>query len=335
MKRNKVLIRVDGNVETGLGHIYRGIALAEILSSEFNVTFLLRESSVYAPVKAGGFECVFIPDYIEKTSEPKWLSKKISEGCIVVLDGYDFDVNYQTEIKAHGIKLVFIDDLVKDKMYADLVINYSPDITPEDYKKADYTRFALGPDFMIMRKAFLKAALNKRDISEIDTAFVCFGGSDKYDLTTKIVKTVLDIPKLKKINVVLGASYAHTLIYNLQQGNPKIKIYRNVNFNSLIDVMKESNLGIVPASGILNETLAVGMPVVSGYYTEDQRLYSSVLEDMGIIYNVGDFLDVDSAEIKNAVKAIRNDFEYFLENQKTYITGNSAELILNEFRKIQ
>ena len=34
MANKKVIIRVDGNTNIGLGHVYRGIALAEMLKEE-------------------------------------------------------------------------------------------------------------------------------------------------------------------------------------------------------------------------------------------------------------------------------------------------------------
>jgi UDP-2,4-diacetamido-2,4,6-trideoxy-beta-L-altropyranose hydrolase len=40
MANKKIILRVDGNSNMGLGHIYRGIALAEMLKDEFEVLFV-------------------------------------------------------------------------------------------------------------------------------------------------------------------------------------------------------------------------------------------------------------------------------------------------------
>ncbi len=38
--KQKVIIRVDGNSDIGLGHIYRGIALPEMLKNEFDADII-------------------------------------------------------------------------------------------------------------------------------------------------------------------------------------------------------------------------------------------------------------------------------------------------------
>ena len=213
----KVAIRVDGNSSIGLGHIYRGIALAEMLKDEFIIQFVTKPDSTLSPIIDAGFDYLFLPENISFPDESLWFGDNISKDSIIILDGYGFKSEYQKTVKQQGYKLVYIDDLVQYHMYADLVINHSPGIKPEDYSAEPYTKFALGLNYAMLRPAFLEAAKQKRVIDKIDTAFVCFGGSDIHDFTLKVTEVLLQTDQIKKINVVIGAAYRHKHIFDLQK----------------------------------------------------------------------------------------------------------------------
>ena len=73
---------------------------------------------------------------------------------IVVLDGYNFDTVYQTEIKSKGCKLVCIDDIHAYHFVADVVINHAPDISREQYSCESYTKLYLGTEYLLLKKLF-------------------------------------------------------------------------------------------------------------------------------------------------------------------------------------
>jgi hypothetical protein len=99
--------------------------------------------------------------------------------------------------------------------------------------------------------------------------------------------------------------------------------------------MIRCNLGIVPASGILNELIAVGMPIISGYYTADQKLYADRLGKMSLIKNLGDFTNIKNGiDFKNMTIEIINGNKEMVLKQKDYINGNSSSIILELFKQL-
>ena len=321
MNNQKIIIRVDGNSSIGLGHIYRGIALAEMLKEDFEVQFILKSSSTLTPVKETGFDYLILMENVSTQDEPQWFHENIPKESIIILDGYEFNSAYQKAIKNFGFKLVYIDDLVKEHMYADLVINHSPGIKPEDYSAEPYTRFALGLKYAILRPAFLEAAKQKRVIDKIDTAFVCFGGSDIYDLTLKAAKALLQIDQIKKINVVVGAAYRHKEIYTLQEKHAYVNIFKNLSEKEMLGVMKESNVAVVPSSSILYEVLAVKMPVVSGHYIDNQQQIFSGFKKLGVFEGVRDFKENTKDQlVKTLSKVIqKNNLKKYINKQEQVI----------------
>lgn len=292
MLAKKVIIRVDGNSNMGLGHIYRGLAIAEMLKAQFDVVFIIRQTTTTIPIEDAGFSFRLIPDNIKLLNESEWLKDSLDSNDIIILDGYQFDENYQKKLKDNYFKLVYIDDLAQGNQIADFVINHNPGAKESDYETAKYTKLALGFDYAMLRPAFLEIAKHKRRIQSINTAFVCFGGSDTYDYTFQSVKALLKINQFKKINVVVGEAYRNKEIFELSKRNPKINIRKNLSETELTAVMKASNFAIAPASTIMMELLAVGMPILSGYYVENQKRFYQYLKDKNLILGLGDFKDI-------------------------------------------
>ncbi len=321
MNSPKIIIRVDGNFSIGLGHIYRGIALAEMLKDEFDVHFLLRSDSTFSPVKEAGFDYLVLPGDISTQEEPQWFNENIPRESLIILDGYEFKSVYQKAIKDFGFKLVYIDDLVREHMYADLVINHSPGIKPEDYSAEPYTRFALGLKYAILRPAFLEAAKQKREIDKIDTAFVCFGGADIYDLTLKATKALLQINQINKINVVVGAAYRHKEVYALQERQTRVNIFKNLSEKEMLAVMQECNFAIVPSSSILYEVLAVKMPVVTGFYVDNQQKIFIGLQKLDVFEGISDFKEITKEQlVKTLSNVIQiNSIKKFINKQEQVV----------------
>src|SRR2546428_2981769 len=172
--KSKVYIRVDGNQEIGLGHLVRCLALAQMLTPYFEITFACKQIPVNMAkeISQSGLGFIVIQE------EEDFISL-ITDGNIVVLDGYGFNSSFQKEIKRKNCKLVCIDDLHEKEFFADLVINHSPGVSSNDYRAQTYTQFALGAKYALLRHSFLDQAKHQRKIDKLETILICFGGSDK------------------------------------------------------------------------------------------------------------------------------------------------------------
>ncbi len=299
-KKPKILFRADGNSEIGLGHLYRLFALYEMFKDNYYCILITRDNSSIEVIPKH-YNLQLIPNSIIVENEPNWFKENYSIDTIIVLDGYDFKEDYQQKIKDFGYKLVYIDDLIEGTQKADLVINHSPGVKESDYETESYTKLALGADFAILRPLFLEAAKQNRKITKIDTAFICFGGSDIYDLTLKATNAILEIEQFEKINIVIGAAYQRKKIFELQKTTPQINLFQNLSEKDLIKVMKNSNFAIAPASTILFELLAVKMPILSGYIAENQMLFYLYLRKNNIIFGIDNFNEVNSKDLENAI----------------------------------
>ncbi|WP_378186040.1 UDP-2,4-diacetamido-2,4,6-trideoxy-beta-L-altropyranose hydrolase [Aquimarina sp. W85] len=329
----KILFRADGNETIGLGHMYRLFALVEMLGNTYQYSYLTHASSTIEVIPEG-CPIQVIPQEINIDEEPKWLAEHYNaKEYIIIADGYQFSTSYQKSIKMLDFSLVYIDDLAKEHMFADIVINHSPSITISDFDSEDYSKFLLGTKFALLRPSFLEAAKQNRIVKKIDRAFVCFGGSDKFNLSLKATKALLSIAQIKEIHVVLGAAYSEKEIYKLRENYlGKLHIYSNLSERQLLKLMISCNFAIAPASTICYELCSVKMPILSGFYVDNQKNIYKELVKKSVVIDGGDFSKYEiedfQSKIKDVLDITTNSLTSFLYEQKQLFDGKSDVRIL-------
>ncbi|HKO80322.1 MAG TPA: UDP-2,4-diacetamido-2,4,6-trideoxy-beta-L-altropyranose hydrolase [Chitinophagaceae bacterium] len=321
--QTRVYIRADGSTNIGLGHLVRCIALAQMLKNEFDIYFVSRQAptNIIKEVEQSGFGFSTI-----ETEESFF--GMLSGKEIVVIDNYYFETDYQKKIKDLGCKLVCIDDLHDKEFYADLIINQVPGTKPADYKAQFYTQFALGPDYALLRTSFLEQARKQKKIDKIESVFICFGGSDSKNLTTKTLELILDEKRFKKIIVITGVAFNY--MDKLQptiEKDSRVQHYHGVNEDEMVELMEMSDLAIVPASGILLEAIAVGCIVISGMYVDNQKFVFEEYKKAGL------FESAENFSKQHLIKAIDKVFSLPFANDKI-IDGCSAQRISKCFRQL-
>ncbi len=319
----KVFVRADGNSLIGSGHLVRCIALANMLKENFEIVFVSRDipDDTKLSIENDNMTVTIIED------EKSFLNMVESDN-IVVLDSYEFDTQYQNNIKEKNAKLVCIDDLHDKEFAADLIINHAPGITPELYRTKLYTQFVLGTEYALLRPEFIEQAKKERKIKNIETVFICFGGGDAKNFTENALKSVLNFDSFKKIIVVTGSGYLHEeSLKKLVQTDSRIEYYKTVTAGKMCELMSHSDLAIVPSSGILLEALACGCKIISGMTADNQKyVYSNYLNENYFI-DAKDFNDID----------LSRAIESSLKNNQTAdkkIDGKSNERLLKLFQQL-
>ncbi|MCK0144111.1 UDP-2,4-diacetamido-2,4,6-trideoxy-beta-L-altropyranose hydrolase [Arenibacter sp. F26102] len=333
--KKKIIFRADGNSEIGLGHLYRLFALVEMYKDEYDFVFLTKKDTLLDVIPLN-YKVKTIPNHVNINREPIWVFENFPpEEYILIADGYQFVSAYQKKIKELGYILIYVDDLANEHMYADLVVNHSPHITDVQYKKEKYTKFALGTDYAILRPSFLKVSLGNRDIKSLSNVFVCFGGADKNNFTYKIMLELLNIPEIKKINLVVGGAYKYPEIFEVEKKNSKVKIFKNLNEKSLHTLMDTCNFAVAPTSTILLELISVNMYLVSGYYVENQRMAYYEFERRAVFKGLGDFNKYQFDFLKNhLINVSANDIKNQIEAQRMLIDGNQKRRFLKLMNKL-
>ncbi|MEI8278340.1 MAG: UDP-2,4-diacetamido-2,4,6-trideoxy-beta-L-altropyranose hydrolase [Bacteroidota bacterium] len=324
-----ILFRADGNNVIGLGHVMRSLALISMLRENYSCHFAIQDPAKI--LKEIIIEnCNNIIE-LPKSNIPKAeeLIHHLDNIDIVVLDGYQFDDEYRIAIKNRGCKLVYIDDLHLSHISADVIINHAAGISAQQYDTDPFTQLCLGTQFALLRREFLVIAQQNRQIETIDTAFICFGGVDKYNLTKKSLEAILLIDEIKRINIVVGSGYHYLDELNhfvASNGSKVIELHFNVDAHEMINIMLDSQLAIIPASSICLEVMSIGMGLLLGTYVENQRLILEGCVKLNCCSSVGSFQELSNDSLTKQIDTyIKSEqWKTHIANQKINVTGNSS-----------
>lgn len=260
MTKPKIYFRADGNAQIGLGHVFRSLALAEMLSDTFDCHFIIRnplevlEQEVLNVCQS----IIKLEETTDKIQEAKTLSTALNANDMIVLDGYHFNTNYQQAFKSQGLKVVCIDDIYDCHFVADAVINHAGGIEKKQYRFEKYTKLFLGLEYALLRKPFREAAKNK--IQKSNNLFICLGGADSKNHTLEVLEQVEKTGETNTCFLVLGGAYLHKTALDgfLKNTKLKIEILSSLSAAEMVFYMNQCARAITPPSTISYEYLSTG-----------------------------------------------------------------------------
>lgn len=322
--KSKLYIRTDGSSSIGLGHLVRCIALAKMLVEIFDIHFACKQipDSIIDEIRNAGFSFM-------RLQNDEALLPVLSPEDLVVVDSYEIESDYQLAVKKIGCQLVSIDDLHEKPSYADLVLNHTPCVSPSEYDAKPYTQFALGPDYALIRPAFLELAGKKKQQAQSGSVLICFGGSDSRNLTRTALNVVSGFKQFTKICVVTGAAYRHQeSLAAIVNEHENVIHYNDISAEDMAGQMLEASLCIVPASGILTEALTSGAKIISGMYVDNQRFVFENYKKANAFISAEDFSE------ENLLSAVKKYFSQESPENALLVDGKSGERIKRLFRQL-
>jgi CMP-N-acetylneuraminic acid synthetase/spore coat polysaccharide biosynthesis predicted glycosyltransferase SpsG len=309
LKRQTIVLRVDGDNETGLGHVYRMITLASRMTFNHNVLFLMNKT------KKVGIEKVKEYKYPVITfKEEKELFERLEEITpgIVINDILDTSKEYILNLKDKGYFVVNFEDMGEGSEFADIVINalYENSYPPENHYYG-YKYVCLRDEFYIFPKKGIK-----KEVKEI---LITFGGTDPNNLTFRTLKAIerLDLIDLF-INVILGLGYKqkkglYDYVSELKERGVKINVKESAKMMS-----KEIyNADIVFTSNgrTIYEVASIGTPCISISQNEREARHLFVHSSRCIKY-LGMAYAVSEDDIASAIKGLIENYELRKEMNK-------------------
>jgi len=339
LDRPRIILRADGNRQIGLGHIYRCIAIAQMLRNEFNC-LLITNSSEEQLIELIKQNCpVLSIDVLENNEEINLLASILTVKDVYVIDGYTFNVEYQNKIKSIVRKLVLIDDVGGEFLDPDIIINHGGTATFPIYKTGSDSTLLLGFDYLILRKEFLDAALKYRSIKKIDSVFICMGGSDPFKVTLKVLNVCLDLHFIKKIIIVTGSGYRdlYQLDRLIMENKTKNILHKNnVSSVTMISLIRDSEIVICPSSSIALEVCSVKAGLLTGIVIDNQlSIHKHLLESeaclsVGNLNTASSYLIADELDKLNDLDLINS----MMKRQSVMIDGLSGSRIAYLFKQL-
>lgn len=268
----RIVLRADASKKTGYGHFIRSLALAGYLQDSFECCFASFNSDLKSLTRFQLTEILkaCVPFAVSGNTLEEFdedFLMRIHSTDIVVLDNYYFSTEYQQRIKDKGCKLVCIDDMHDRHMVCDMLITPSP-LVREDFSLEDYTEFHGGVEWAFLRKPFLNPQPIRNIPSKIKSVVIAMGGADAFNLTDKIIRILHhEIPDAE-INAICAESVS------ISDESRKIaRIYTQLSAEKIVELFDSADIGVFPASTVAIEAFSRKLPVIAGYYVENQKAF--------------------------------------------------------------
>ncbi len=313
LKNLTIAIRVDADNKLGLGHVYRGITLANRMMND--IYFIMNEEKTLGIKKVEEYNHKIIT-FRDETSLFDTLSEINPD--IMINDILDTSYEYINKLKEMGLFIVNFEDLGFGSQHADLLINalYERTDPPEN----SY----FGHKYICLRDEFslFPSKLVKSDVKEI---LIIFGGSDPNNLTLRTLKSIekLDLTNVK-INVILGLGYNQhdeLLSYVEELRKRGYEIIINKNIRIMAKHILNSDIAITSNGRTVYEISSMGVPCISISQNEREmrHLFSHICKG---IKNLGIESNVTEDDIASTLAEIMEDYDLRKQMSKSMAEFN-------------
>lgn len=307
----KILIRADGGVNIGMGHIMRTLALAKELKKYFDISYVCKISGeniadeIYGEYSKGINKVLSSGFNVEVVRENRLLEDLGDlKGDILITDSYDVDDKYFSLVGGMFHKSIYIDDMcLYNFKNVDMIINQNINAENSNYKTN--AKLLLGCKYAMVRNEFKNISAKNIKGNAYDI-MITMGGTDPFFVTLKL----LDYLKNEhyKLHVVIGKYFDDSYIEKLKSYDnlKNIKFYYNADMCSL---MKNADICISAAGSTLYELCAVGVPSVSITMAKNQIEVAKRFDSLKIIRNIGWYNKLSKEKVLNEINNLSFDYD--------------------------
>jgi len=340
----QLVLRADADTQIGAGHLMRCLALAQAWEDAGGeVTFItvcqgegmlqrLRDEEFNIKILANSY-----PDKTDWNTTRGILAGH--PGAWMVLDGYNFDDDYQRRVKEAGHRLLVIDDTAPLKhYYADIILNQNLHAEQLRYVCEPYTRLLLGTRYVLLRREFLAWKEWHRDIPEVARrVLVTLGGGDPENNTLKVTHALqeVDIPGLEA-TAVIGASNPHAsfLEQAAKQSRIPIRLMRDV--KNMPELMAWADVAVSGGGTTAWELLFLETPALFLMAAENQRYVAECIEDQGLGKKLGQAENVSTALLTRTITSLLKDSNLratISRKARQIVDGQGAQRVISSMQK--
>jgi len=313
MPPSTLIIRADASIAMGTGHVMRCLALSQAWQDQGGeCIFAMAETTAATERRIRGekFEVIPLrasPGTLQDAEQVVQLTLAHHASWVVV-DGYQFDVEYQRNLKAAGLKVLVVDDTGHAGAYvADVVLDQNAHATKDFYEgRESYSQLLLGPRYALLRREFKSWRKWKREIAPIARkVLVTVGGTDPDNVTVRIIRALRLLAEDKlEATIVIGGANPHGdgLEQEIKGAGDTLRLVRDA--FDMPRLMADADVAISAAGITCWEMCFLGLPSVLIDVAENQTPVAHELDRQGVATYAGSSGQVTPQDIAARLKLL-------------------------------
>jgi spore coat polysaccharide biosynthesis predicted glycosyltransferase SpsG/ribosomal protein S18 acetylase RimI-like enzyme len=278
----------------GFGHIVRCVSVCEALAERGVLAELIINGDGAVSDLCKNIKSRRILNWLKNS---KMLFECIQGADIAIIDSYLAPLNFYNKISRAVKTPVFFDDEKRLDYPRGIVINGAVYADKLRYRGKKNMAYLLGPCFIPLRKEF-RGVAGKKIGKKVKRIMITFGGDDPKNMTSKVLKILVEsYPPLVK-NVVIGKGFKNRdEIIKFSDG--KTRLIDRPDAAGMKKIMSSSDMAISGGGQTLYELAMTGVPTISVLVADNQLNNIVGLVRAGVVKYAGKW---NSRFLKRSIK---------------------------------
>lgn len=310
----QMLIRADAGHGIGVGHLLRCLALAQAWQDAGGrATFLTccDSEALRRRIAEEGFECLGLDWPHPDPTDLETVRHQARPGDWLVLDGYHFDPEYQSEARQGGVRVLVIDDSAHQRRYiAEAILNQNVLAEELDYVAEPSTLRLLGPSYALLRKEFLPWREGVARRHPVERVLVSLGGGDSFEVSRKVLR-VLRGSGLDRLDVrlVVGPMDQDAHRFAAELAAPGVQLVQTPDPQRMPELMAWADLAIAGGGSSCWELAFLGVPMLILSRSANQDRIGAALDSAGAAVHLGSLGVLAEEELSRRIAACCQDVD--------------------------
>jgi UDP-2,4-diacetamido-2,4,6-trideoxy-beta-L-altropyranose hydrolase len=330
------IVRCDGSLQIGWGHVMRTLALArELRSRGWKVEYLCRdlEGTPFSRIEDEGFQISKIAMDIKGKDDSRALVEHANRAnsTWAVVDHYGYSgSNYQFILDA-GLRVLAIDDIAKSRFPVHVLLNQNTNAKLLRYKTLATTRRLFGPRFALVRQVYKKnRPTAPRVATKVGRVLIAMGGGKGVNATSKTMAACIQTGLPINYDVVLGGSYP--LEGNLRKMVARHDLVVNIltDIPDLVEPILKADLVIAAGGSTTWEVCCLGVPMALVSMADNQRGIASSMENIGAAIYLGHIGEKSTHDLAKRILQMIADTTHLsglAKNAHALVDGDGARRV--------
>ena len=280
---------MDSGKRYGLGNVNRCLSIAKVLSKNgHNPIFFISSKSTELLIKDYGYKSILINQLKNKTLISA-LIKKLKIKILIIDSKKKEIINFK--FLKNKVKIVLIDNQNSIK-YADLVV--LPGVKEQFLNPP--ANCLIGSKYIILNPNFKKIKTSKLK----NTIFISMGGSDKYDITSRIIKPLKKTKLDFSAFIILGKFYSNRKkIHRVLQNDKRFILVDNP--QNLHEIIAKCQFGIISFGITVYEAAALNIPTLVISHSFENHFSAKRIKQYGWFEYLGKYDNINYSKVSEKI----------------------------------